>query len=778
MTPPAADPRKDKRKSPRLAGEAPENAGLGSSPATDTSLQSPNSNSPTNNASNTASPSGETVTDPPRNNTSGTEVNEADGNEDTQEAKEDEYHDSISEATEQVTGQDKGFSLGATQSQVQGAAQGGVSQSTQQQPLNTEVLRDANAMDGTHSGNPNVLPPERRYRHWYDPYFAPPPPYSKKTKIKIDRLETLGLEDVQTFLHQVTCARQIGEPVCVAGFVAKKALTKLRAKCGDTTDDEKVLRALREVVREERKAFIHKPVVVVKETLKWSTDKELTNTQRNNQFFDDLLLLTREAELAGKFDNHLIKERVLIEAVNKLPVDLGVRAEDVRDDTNLHDIEELRKFVENRLGLLTRPNNPRAYRKLNNVDANEQDGYNGYEPEQGEDEDVNLYGISRVGQGPYRPQQPYQPRQYRPVYCYNCSQHGHTLQECTLPTQPGLLENLKAHIQRNGRLPTGPPAPQPPPAPPQPIQQAQPQTQKPRQQNQQPNRRPGLYLPIWRVGTSEQRPATIELFSGTGWTQVNGCLDSGADGNVAPVSFAKYSTGTWKMDPPMTYELPDGTQYKAHLRGRLTARVLTDNGAFDLGMVPFHFIEDPKWTQLLFGRPTLARHKITPEQAIQHIQKAQQQVEGAGRQRLTPIQITPTPQQPELGLAKATRTTHPVVAATDKTQLSSSEGIVASMPLMTISPQPKPTEQPSNPSAMARPQHKPRRRQKKKKKKSKPRVQSTPRGTHTLPRIVPELTDQPLSGFSLLDTITSRIDYPSSAHSASNSRSFFAGGKP
>ena len=79
-----------------------------------------------------------------------------------------------------------------------------------------------------------------------------------------------------------------------------KALTNLRAKCEDTTEDEKVLHTLHEVVREERKAFVHTSIVVVKETLKWSTDKELL---KGMVLFDHLLLLTRKAGLAGKFDN-------------------------------------------------------------------------------------------------------------------------------------------------------------------------------------------------------------------------------------------------------------------------------------------------------------------------------------------------------------------------------------------------------------------------------------------------------------------------------------------
>ena len=77
----------------------------------------------------------------------------------------------------------------------------------------------------------------------------------------------------------------------------------------------------------------------------------------------------------GLLGNSITKERVLLEAVNELHSDLRVRAEDVSDNTNLHDIEELRKFVENSLGFLSRPNNPHGYRKLNNVDANDQDGY-------------------------------------------------------------------------------------------------------------------------------------------------------------------------------------------------------------------------------------------------------------------------------------------------------------------------------------------------------------------------------------------------------------------
>ena len=74
----------------------------------------------------------------------------------------------------------------------------------------------------------------------------------------------------------------------------------------------------------------------------------------------------------------------------------------------------------------------------------------------------------------------------------------------------------------------------------------------------------------------------------------------------------------------MTYELPDGTQFKAKRYGRLTARAIVDGRTFDFGPTPFHFIDDPKWTPLLFGRPTLARHNITPEQAIQHLQQVPQ----------------------------------------------------------------------------------------------------------------------------------------------------------
>lgn len=451
------------------------------------------------------------------------------------------------------------------------------------------------------------------------------------TKIKVDKLKDLSVVSIRTFLHQVALARKQSQDICASAYLSGEALEKLDAKCLDCTDDFEVISTLKELIAEEERAAVNRPTSLVQDRLKWSDSTKLSNDQKHKKFFDDLQMLTKESHKAGVLDQGLNRERVTIAAVEKLPKELGIRAEDVRIDSRLLDDKHLRSLVESRLPLL-RPGRSAA-RRVNQVcheepyhahPVHEQYSPHSYHrpvsipvsyahsstqseaslaytsssqsigPEQSQ---FQLNNVNRPNQGvghqrmePHRATGAFRPqpaqRRMNDVVCWICNNQGHLARECPRPKNAQFYQKLKEFRMAS-----------------------------------RPNR-------LFHIDTEHKQPADLQVYSKNGqWIPVSGTLDSGAEGNVAPASLRDQASQVYTMSTPVRYQLPNGTVLETTSEGRLLVQSTTGNGTpFHFGSIPVHFIEDPNWKQLLVGRPTLSRHNLLPEQAISRLQEQQQPI--------------------------------------------------------------------------------------------------------------------------------------------------------
>ena len=65
-----------------------------------------------------------------------------------------------------------------------------------------------------------------------------------------------------------------------------------------------------------------------------------------------------------------------------------------------------------------------------------------------------------------------------------------------------------------------------------------------------------------------------------GWQEVNGCLDSGAEANVAPYEYLQYATHLEGVEENTYFKLPNGAEVKPVERGKLRTRVVLTSGNF------------------------------------------------------------------------------------------------------------------------------------------------------------------------------------------------------
>ena len=119
------------------------------------------------------------------------------------------------------------------------------------------------------------------------------------------------------------------------------------------------------------------------------------------------------------------------------------------------------------------------------------------------------------------------------------------------------------------------------------------------------------------LNSDQTRECQLEVgIPGGAWIQVQGCLDSGADGNGAPIAAREYAMNVRAMSFPRTYRLPNNEEIPAGYQGLMNIRAQIDGQHISFGNIPFHFIDHPNWTQVLVGRNTLRRMNVLPEQTF------------------------------------------------------------------------------------------------------------------------------------------------------------------
>ena len=455
----------------------------------------------------------------------------------------------------------------------------------------------------------------------------------KKDKVKISQLSDLTGRSIRIFLCQVNAARDAGQDVNLSSHIHPEALDQILCDCPDGTNSS-IRKYLEDLNEEERDMARNEPLVLIRTRLKWSDKAEMTNEQKLKDFIRNLKVHMRDIGI-GAPEGTLNRERVMQEVVKLLPSELLISTDSVTFNKKFQSVDGLKQLIENRLPLLHQK------KKLNRVQAAplDQTNYLTSRVQQLEHQasfDQNQYLLNKVQQlekqvvvNRQAEIAPKPPRNYATVAklaarqgpavmqpppnvatpplvqnnlnakpmreqklgignktpfngtCWNCNQRGHRAEDCPLPETELFKQNLEKFRQMRAE--------------------------------------------IRHLGTEHSHKCQIEIQGREGnWVQVPGCLDSGADGNVAPESMMDFAEQIYSMSG-YTYRLPNGETVSPNFRGMMTVRIQIENKPITLGQIPFHFIAHPLWDQLLVGRPTLAKMKILPEQNVMRMINEQEQ---------------------------------------------------------------------------------------------------------------------------------------------------------
>ena len=408
----------------------------------------------------------------------------------------------------------------------------------------------------------------------------------KKDGVKVKPLTTMEPVQVRTFLHQVDVAEKNGQRISIAAHIEGEALDTLVVRCADTSNNEMVKDVLRKIKDKEMEKAKTQPMDLIKSGLVWSKAADKSNDQKCEQFFRKLEVMLHfiNAEENMRVGT-LSRERFMEAVVQKLPSGLMIQPKQVEFNQNWQTYDGLKALVENRLPLLEQTGTrgrvnqvchaPVEYGQpveysLNKVEqaifngkaeiskqqpppprqaprgqyGHQQPQQYGHPQQYGQPQQQQYgapqqqYGNQGQGQGAPRgplrnipvmkPAGPVRTfgqntfsqavqgngqnqsnmqnmghqnqdmnqgggfpanQEFFPGNCWTCGQYGHKGSQCTVPRNDQFFENLRQYKERQGQ--------------------------------------------IFNLNSDQTRECQLEVGTpGGAWIQVQGCLDSGADGNV------------------------------------------------------------------------------------------------------------------------------------------------------------------------------------------------------------------------------------------------------
>ena len=480
----------------------------------------------------------------------------------------------------------------------------------------------------------------------------------KKDGVKVKPLTTLAPVAVRTFLHQVDVAEKNGQRISIAAHIEGEALDTLVVRCPNTGDNEAVKSILNKIKDKEMEKARTKPMDLIRSGLAWSNARDKSNDEKCQQFFEKLEVSLHfiNAEVNMPIGT-LTRERFMEAVVQKLPTGLLIPPKQVEYNQHLQTYDGLKDLVENRLPLLDQGVNRGRLNRVEEGNGQRQFGEEQQAiPRFGQE---ITYGINKVQQavvnrqaeiprpnpppprhaprgqtyaqatnqqhvpqapaprgplqnipvmrptGPVRtfgqqaaqnagppltgnqyaqmgngqgmglnqPQDMQNGQDYFPGICWKCNERGHRASQCPLPKNDLFFENLRMFHERKAQL--------------------------------------------MNLNSDQKKECQLEICTPAGaWVQVAGCMDSGADGNVAPMSAMDHATQVRTLAYQATYRLPNDERIQPTYQGLLNVRVQIEGQPISFGHIPFHFIDHPNWTQVLVGRNTLRRMNVLPEQTF------------------------------------------------------------------------------------------------------------------------------------------------------------------
>ena len=466
---------------------------------------------------------------------------------------------------------------------------------------------------------------------------------------KIQYLTEINKQKVELFLCEYNAAKRVSKNLHIQDYILGDAKNILRAKTPELEEDA-VLEELEDYLTRLNRYKGNKLRTMLKSNLKWPETKGATLEEKTEIFFNKLNGIISEVGIVGE-KYKLVQKDVAYIIINKIPNELLIRKDDIKDDPSLQQLEKLKSLIISKCDTMRRIVQETAPLRKNKI-------HRIFEVE----EDRNTKGEQEeTPNWVYRIQQQYKPnnipqnglqrnvpshaivpnnRKFENRFgnnqgvqtnsrlvCDNCDEPGHAWQFCGKPldmekirdaTKRRFLQRREAFYRNNPNNNS-----------PRPNQYNQPlrqnQFNQPPRPNQFPNRwRPRNQYPMERIQVLKEnenncKKVDLEVFdlANGRFTPVKGLLDSGTRLNVAPEALLKYKIRDEQMDREVRFKVPTGQTVQATRAAYLRLQLKYNGNVLDLGHCKFFFI--PNFDELLIGDLTMRHFRISPLNAVEHV---------------------------------------------------------------------------------------------------------------------------------------------------------------
>ena len=159
---------------------------------------------------------------------------------------------------------------------------------------------------------------------------------------KIHHLTKINKEKVELFLCEFRASKRANENIFIQDYILGEAKNILKANV-PLLDEESVLIELEDYLNRLNKYKGNKLRTMLKSNLKWPISKTATLEEKTEIFFNTLNGIISELGIVGE-KYKLVKKDVAYIVISKLPNELLIRKDDIKDDPELQNLNKLKEL--------------------------------------------------------------------------------------------------------------------------------------------------------------------------------------------------------------------------------------------------------------------------------------------------------------------------------------------------------------------------------------------------------------------------------------------------
>ena len=445
---------------------------------------------------------------------------------------------------------------------------------------------------------------------------------------KIQHLTEINKEKVELFLCEFRASKRANENIFIQDYILGDAKNILKANV-PLLDEESVLIELEDYLDRLNKYKGNKLRTMLKSNLKWPITKTATLEEKTEIFFNTLNGIISELGIVGE-KYKLVKKDVAYIVISKLPNELLIRKDDIKDDPELQNLNKLKELVISKCDTMRRiiqETAPLRKNKINRIfetaEENSEKDLNTEIPnwvnriQQNHNQQLIMQRNANNAQKATNNYIRNNNSNRNNLVCDNCQVAGHAWQFCYKPLdmEKIRMKTKERFIQRRNNFN---------------------RTNMNFQRNRVFQNNPGYLqrqfgnnqriekIQVLKENVENCKKINLEIFDAntSKYIPVQGLLDSGTRLNVAPISLLKYKIRDEPMTREVLFKVPTGQTVKATQAAYLKLQLKYNGGILDLGNCKCFFI--PNFNELLIGDLTMRHFNISPLNAVENVLKQNQ----------------------------------------------------------------------------------------------------------------------------------------------------------